>query len=63
MIQVTRDLERAAVKERETRALAEAVGFVKAKSALILCDANDAGFKVKNVPVEVRSTAQWLLEG
>ena len=61
LVQVTQDLENPAVREREVRALADAVQSVKVHRALILCDTNEDGFKVNGVPVEVRSTAEWLL--
>jgi len=61
LVQVTQNLDAPATRVRELRALAEAVQSIKVKSALILSDSNEDGFEVKGVPVEVCSTAEWLL--
>lgn len=61
LVQVTQNLENPLVREREIRALADAIPCIKANSALILTDSNEAGFKIKGVPVEVRSISEWLL--
>ncbi len=61
LVQVTQNLNNPATRERELRALAEAVQSVKVQSALILSDSNEDGFELKGVPVEVHSTAEWLL--
>jgi predicted AAA+ superfamily ATPase len=61
LVQVTQNRNAAATRERELRALTEAVQSVKVKSALILTDSNDDALEVNGVPVEVRSTAEWLL--
>jgi len=61
LVQVTQTLENPATRERELRALAEAVQTVKVKSAMILSNSNEDGFEVNGVPVEVRSTAEWVL--
>jgi hypothetical protein len=58
---VTQNLNAAATRERELRALTEAVQSVKVKSAMILTDSNNDALEVNGVPVEVRSTAEWLL--
>jgi hypothetical protein len=34
---------------------------VKVRSALILSDSNEDGFELNSVPVEVHSTAEWLI--
>lgn len=62
LIQVTQQLNQPAVREREIRALREAAGIIKAKSALILTDDNPDAFEIDNRRVEVRSAAEWLLE-
>lgn len=62
LVQVTQSLEIPTTRERELRALAEAVPSIKVKRALILSDSNENRFEVGGVPVEVRSTAEWLLE-
>jgi predicted AAA+ superfamily ATPase len=61
LVQVTQTLENPTTRERELRALAEAVQTIKVKSAMILSNSNEDGFEVNGVPVEVRSTAEWLL--
>lgn len=61
LVQVTQSLDNPTTRERELRALTEAVHSIKVKSALILSDSNEDGFKVDSVPVEVRSSAEWLL--
>ena len=61
LVQVTQNLDNPATRARELRALADAVQSIKVKSALILSDANEDGFEVNGVPVEVCSTAEWLL--
>ncbi len=61
LIQVTQNLENSVTREREIRALTDAVQAVKAESALILADSNEDGFEINGVQTEIRSTAQWLL--
>ncbi|HEY5269896.1 MAG TPA: ATP-binding protein [Anaerolineales bacterium] len=61
LVQVTQSLDNPATRERDLRALAEAVRSVKVQSALILSDSNEDGFELTGVPVEVHSTAEWLL--
>lgn len=61
LVQVAHSLAAPATRERELRALADAVKSVKVKKALILSDANENGLEVNGVPVEVLSTAEWLL--
>lgn len=61
LVQVTQNLDAPTTRERELRALAEAVQKIKVKRALILADENENGQEVNGVPVEVRSTAEWLL--
>ena len=62
LIQVTQNLDQPATCEREMRALTEAIQIGKAKSALILTDANGRPFEIEGVPVEIRSAAEWLLD-
>ena len=61
LVQVTQALAAPATRERELRALAEAVQSIKVKHALILSDENENSLDVNGVSVEVRSTAEWLL--
>jgi predicted AAA+ superfamily ATPase len=60
LVQVAQHLEHPATREREIRALADALKKVPARRALILADANEDGFKLGAMPVEVRSVAEWL---
>ena len=61
LIQVSQNLVNPTIREREVRALSEALQGVKVESALILSDENENGFEVSGVPVEVRSVSQWLI--
>lgn len=61
LIQVTQNLEQLAVRERELRALQDAIQNVNARSALILADANADSLEIGGVPVAIRSAAEWLL--
>lgn len=62
LIQVTQNLEQPAVRERELRALQDAIQNVNARSALILADANADSIEIGGVPVAIRSAAEWLLD-
>ena len=62
LIQVTRDLGNTTTREREIRALADAIENTPVRNALILSDTNQETFDIKGVPVTIRSTAEWLLE-
>jgi hypothetical protein len=59
--QVTQNLGAPATRERELRALSDLIQAVKVKHALILSDENEDGLEIHGVPLEVRSTAEWLL--
>ena len=61
LVQVAQNLNAPTTRERELRALAEAVQSIKVKNALILSDANEKSLKVNGVPVELRSVAEWLI--
>jgi hypothetical protein len=61
LIQVTQNLNSASTREREVRALQDAVQQLKPKGALILTDANGNDFKIEGVPVSIRSAAEWIL--
>jgi uncharacterized protein len=62
LIQVTQSLGNPLTREREIRALQDAIASLKVSSALILADAGENGFTVHGVPVVIRSLAEWLLE-
>lgn len=61
LIQVTRNLENPTTREREIRALSDALKGVKVESAMILSDANENEFEIDGIRVEIRSVAEWLL--
>jgi uncharacterized protein len=63
LIQVTQNMENPSTRERELRALESAAFTLKANSALILTDKNQESIEMNNLRVEIRSTAEWLLEG
>lgn len=62
LIQVSQHLENPATRQRELRALQDALAHTPAKKALILADANQEGVEIDGIPVAIRSTAEWLLE-
>ncbi|HLF72832.1 MAG TPA: ATP-binding protein [Anaerolineales bacterium] len=61
LIQVAQNLNHPATREREIRALQNAIQILKPQSVLILTDANQDSFDINAVPVEIRSAAQWLI--
>ena len=61
LIQVTQNLSQPATRDREIRALGNAIQNIKVQNALILADANEDSFEINGIPVEIRSAAQWLL--
>ena len=61
LIRVAQRLENSSTRERKVRAIQDAIQQVSARSALILTDANEEGFEVDGVPVEIRSFSEWLL--
>jgi len=60
-IQVSRNLENPATREREIRALQDALKGIKAESALILSDAKEDEFEISGTRVEICSVSEWLL--
>jgi predicted AAA+ superfamily ATPase len=61
LIQVTGSLAQSTTRDREVRALKDAIGTVKVQRAIILSDSNEEPFEIDGVPVHIRSTAEWLL--
>jgi predicted AAA+ superfamily ATPase len=61
LIQVTQNLDHPAVRDREFRALQDAMQSVKVQSALILTDSNAEPVEINGIPVEIHSAAEWLL--
>ena len=62
LIQVAQHLENTATREREIRALEDAIQGVNAKSALIITDENEEPFEMGGITVEIASAAEWLLK-
>ncbi len=62
-IQVAQNLENPTTREREVRALEDAVKGLNAQRALILSDTNAETFEINGVPVETRSVAEWMING
>ncbi len=61
LIQVAQHLENPTTREREVRALEDAIKGVNVSSALILSDANEPSFDTSGIPVEVQSAAEWMV--
>jgi hypothetical protein len=61
LIQVTQNLNNAPTREREVRALQDAIQLLKPKGALLLTDANGKDFEIDGIPVRIRSAAEWML--
>jgi predicted AAA+ superfamily ATPase len=61
LIQVAQRLEHPSVREREFRALEDAVKEMRVESALILSDSNEPETMISGVSVKVQSLTEWLL--
>ncbi len=62
LIQVAQNLTNVKVREREIRALQDAIQNIKkVNKVLILSDANEDSFQINHVTVEIRSIAEWLI--
>jgi predicted AAA+ superfamily ATPase len=61
LIQVAQNLNHASTREREVRALQDAIQVLRPQGALILTDANGSDFELAGMPVRVRSAAEWML--
>lgn len=61
LVQVAQNLDTPATRARELRALSDACQALKVKDTLILSDENENSLEINGVPVEIRSTAEWLL--
>ena len=62
LIQVSQNLAQPATRERETRALIDALRGLGLTHGLILTDANAASIEMDGLTLEVRSLAEWLLQ-
>lgn len=63
LIQVAQNLNQPATREREVRALTDALRGLGLSRGLILADANAEPIVEDGLTVEVRSLAEWLLQG
>ncbi len=61
LIQVTQNLDHPEIRDREFRALQDAMQIVKVQNALILADSNADTIEINGIPVEIHSAAEWLL--
>ncbi len=61
LIQVAQNLENPATREREVRALMDAMRGLNLTRALILSDANAQPIEQNYLTVEIRSAAEWLM--
>jgi predicted AAA+ superfamily ATPase len=62
LIQVAQHLENPSTREREVRALEDAIKGLNVNSALILSDANEPSFDINGIPVEVQSVTKWMMK-
>ncbi|MCI0398057.1 MAG: ATP-binding protein [Chloroflexi bacterium] len=62
LIQVTQHLDNPATRERELRALTDAMHSLKIEKSLILTDANANPIEENGGTITIRSLAEWLLE-
>lgn len=63
LIQVAQSLGNPATREREIRALSDAMRILNLTSGLILTDANAEPVTENGFTIMIRSLAEWLLEG
>jgi uncharacterized protein len=61
LIQVSQNLAQPATREREVRALTDALRGLGLSRGLILADANAEPIEEKGLTIEIRSVAEWLL--
>jgi predicted AAA+ superfamily ATPase len=62
LIQAAQHLENPSTREREVRALEDAIKGLNVHSFLILADTNEPGFDINGIPVEVQSAAEWMVK-
>jgi uncharacterized protein len=62
LIQVAQNIDNPATRERESRALADAMQALKISRGIILSDANAPAIKDNNLTIEIRSLVEWLLD-
>ncbi len=61
LIQVAENLAQPTTRNREIRAVKDAIGEIKVQSALILSDSNEEPLEIDGTPVQIQSIAEWLL--
>ncbi len=61
LIQVAQNLENPATREREVRALTDALQSLKLRQGLILSDANAPPVETDGLTINIRSVAEWLI--
>lgn len=62
LIQVAQNMDNSATREREIRALQDAMRALNLSSGLILTDSNAEAVKEYGYEITIRSLAEWLLE-
>ncbi len=62
LIQVAQHLENPSTREREVRALEDAIKGLNVNNALILSDVNEPIFDINGLPVEVKSITEWMVK-
>lgn len=62
LIQVSQRLENSATRERELRALEDAIQAMPVESALILSDASENDMVIGGVAVKIQSISEWLVK-
>jgi hypothetical protein len=62
LIQVAQSMDQPATREREIRALVDAMGALGLFSGLILSDSNAETITRDGLTITIRSLAEWLLE-
>jgi predicted AAA+ superfamily ATPase len=63
LVQVAQHLDNPTTRQREIRALQDAIQSIPVQSALILTEANEEDFALDSVSVTVRSVAEWMTAG
>jgi predicted AAA+ superfamily ATPase len=62
LVQVAQSMDNPMTREREIRALADAMGALGLSSGLILTDSNSEAITRNGFTITIRSLAEWLLE-
>lgn len=62
LIQVVQNMDHHPTREREIRALVDAMGALNLSTGLILTDSNTERLVENGLSIEIRSLAEWLLE-